>query len=156
MRCPYCKQDDDRVTDTRSSEDGAVIRRRRECLKCNHRYTTHERSEESPLRVLKKNGTRQPFDREKILAGIHRAIEKRPVSGEEAERMVDDIERALLDRPERETPSAEIGDRVLHKLKEVDAVAFVRFASVYRQFQDVDEFVRLVGDMRPFMTKDAL
>lgn len=147
MRCPYCKQDNDRVTDTRSSEDGGVIRRRRECLSCNHRYTTHERPEDTPVRILKKNGVREPFNREKLLAGIMRALEKRPPGPEEAEAVVDAIERALLDRGSREIASSELGEMVMQRLRGLDAVAFVRFASVYRQFQAVDEFVRLVQDL---------
>ncbi|MBN1256695.1 MAG: transcriptional repressor NrdR [Planctomycetes bacterium] len=142
MRCPFCHQDDDKVVDTRSSEDSAVIRRRRECLACNRRFTTHERLEEMPLRVIKKSGERVPFSREKLLAGIMRAMEKRPVAFATIEEMADSIERELLEMEEREVASSVIGEMVMSHLREIDAVAYVRFASVYREFKAVDEFVK--------------
>ena len=147
MRCPYCKKDNDRVIDTRTSDDGGVIRRRRECH-CGRRFTTHERLEELPLRVVKKNGQRQPFRREKVLAGVQRAIEKRPVPPEMAETLVDEVERELLDRGEREVASRVIGELVMEKLRTLDDVAYVRFASVYREFQAIDEFVREIQAIR--------
>jgi len=147
MRCPYCKKDSDRVIDTRTADDGSVIRRRREC-QCGRRFTTHERLEELPLRVVKKNGQRQPFLREKVLAGVQRAIEKRPIPVERAEALVDDVERELLDRGEREVPSRTIGELVAAKMRSLDDVAYVRFASVYREFQAVDEFVKEVQTIR--------
>jgi transcriptional repressor NrdR len=130
------------VVDTRPSEDGAVIRRRRECLACARRFTTHERLEEVPLRVVKKSGERAPFSRDQVLNGALKAIEKRPVPLDEIQSMVDDIERALLESGEREVPSKRIGEMVMARLRDLDEVAYVRFASVYREFKAVDEFVR--------------
>jgi transcriptional repressor NrdR len=142
MRCPYCKEDQARVIDTRPSQNGHAIRRRRECLVCKRRFTTHERLEELPLRVVKKNGQRVPFDREKIVAGVMKSLEKRPVSIQQAQEMVDRIESEILERPEREIASAEIGELVMRHLRELDDVAYVRFASVYREFKAVDEFLK--------------
>jgi len=147
MRCPYCKKDNDRVLDTRTADDGGVIRRRRVCH-CGRRFTTHERLEELPLRVVKKNGQRQPFRREKVLAGVQRAIEKRPIPAERAVSLVDDVERELLDRGDREVPSRTIGELVAAKMRVLDDVAYVRFASVYREFQAVDEFVKEIQTIR--------
>lgn len=142
MRCPYCKEDRDKVIDTRPGEDGYVTRRRRECLECGRRYTTHERLEEMPLRVIKKNNQRVPFDRAKILGGILRSVEKRPVSQDTAEALVDQIESEILEHFEREVTTTEIGEMVMRKLREVDTVAYIRFASVYREFKEVGEFLR--------------
>lgn len=142
MRCPYCKEDRDKVIDTRPGEDGYVTRRRRECLECGRRYTTHERLEEMPLRVIKKNNQRVPFDRGKILGGILRSVEKRPVSQETAEALVDQIESEILEHFEREVTTTEIGEMVMRKLRDVDTVAYIRFASVYREFKEVGEFLR--------------
>lgn len=147
MRCPFCKQDNDRVIDTRPSEGGHVIRRRRECLACNRRYTTHERLEDLPLRVIKKNGQRVPFSRENIRAGVSRALEKRPVSLQQIEALVDAVESEVLERAEREILTEEIGEILMRRLREVDKVAYVRFASVYRDFKAVDEFVHEVETM---------
>ncbi len=149
MRCPFCKLDRDRVIDTRPSEDGHVTRRRRECLECGRRYTTHERLEDLPLRIVKKNGQRAPFNREKLLGGILRSLEKRPVSQQQAEALADEIERELLEKPEREVPSHEIGGMVMEKLRGVDKVAYVRFASVYREFKTVDEFLKEIKTISP-------
>lgn len=149
MRCPFCKKDNDKVIDTRPSEDGSVIRRRRECLECNKRFTTHERLEEMPVRVVKKNGRREPFDREKILVGVRRAVEKRPVTVEKVEEVVNAIERQILDQTQREIPSQTIGEMVMKKLGEVDEVAYVRFASVYREFRAVEEFIQEIRSMKP-------
>lgn len=142
MRCPFCKQDSDKVIDTRPSEDGSVIRRRRECLACSRRFTTHERLEEMPVRVIKKSGRREPFDQAKIMAGVTRALEKRPVSVEQAEKLVADIEREVLDKAEREISTSDIGELVMKRLLELDEVAYVRFASVYREYQALEEFVK--------------
>jgi len=142
MRCPYCKKDRDRVIDTRPSEDGHVTRRRRECLDCGRRYTTHERLEDLPLRIIKKNGQRAPFAREKLLSGIMKALEKRPVSMQQAESLVDAVESEVLEKPTREVSSSEVGEIGMRRLRDLDEVAYVRFASVYREFKEVDEFVR--------------
>lgn len=140
MKCPFCKVDDDRVVDSRASSDGFAIRRRRECTSCNRRYTTYERIEESPLRVVKKDDRREPFDRRKILSGLLKACEKRPVPLDALERITETIEGKVLETFEREVPSAYIGRLVMEELQKVDPVAYVRFASVYREFKDVQEF----------------
>ncbi|HET6201810.1 MAG TPA: transcriptional regulator NrdR [Planctomycetota bacterium] len=150
MRCPFCKQDNDRVIDSRASNDGFAIRRRRECLECSRRYTTYERLEESPLRVVKKDGRREPFDRGKILAGLRRACEKRPVSEEKLEEIVTRIERACSERFDREVPTSFIGDLVMQELRTLDQVAYVRFASVYREFKDVTQFLQ---ELRPMLER---
>lgn len=147
MRCPFCKQDNDKVIDTRPSEDGSVIRRRRECLNCARRFTTHERLEEMPVRVVKKNGRREPFDRAKILMGVLRAVEKRPVSAEQAEELVASIEREVLDRADREIASQAIGELLMTRLRQIDEVAYVRFASVYREYQAVEQFIQEISSM---------
>ena len=149
MKCPFCKVDDDRVVDSRASSDGFAIRRRRECAKCSRRYTTYERIEESPLRVVKKDDRREPFDRRKILAGLIKACEKRPVSLDTLERITETIEGRVLEAFEREVPSTTIGQLVMAELKKVDQVAYVRFASVYREFKTVQEFMdELEADAR--------
>lgn len=142
MRCPYCKQDHDKVIDTRLGEDGYVTRRRRECLNCSRRYTTHERLEEMPLRVIKKNNRRAPFDRDKIRAGILRSVEKRPVGQDMVETLVDQIESEILEHYDREITTTKIGEIVMEKLRDLDMVAYIRFASVYREFKEVGEFLR--------------
>ena len=147
MRCPYCKVDRDRVIDSRAAGDGFVIRRRRECLECARRYTTYERIEETPLRVVKKDGTRVPFERRKILLGLMKACEKRPVSIDQLDEMTARIEDALHGKYDREVPTTEIGRLVMRELKKVDQVAYIRFASVYREFKDVSEFVEEVKPM---------
>jgi transcriptional repressor NrdR len=152
MKCPFCKVDEDRVVDSRASSDGFAIRRRRECTSCNRRYTTYERIEESPLRVVKKDDRREPFDRRKILSGLLKACEKRPVSLEALERITETIEGKVLETFEREVPSTYIGQLVMTELKKVDQVAYVRFASVYREFQDVREFME---ELRPLVEKEA-
>lgn len=141
MRCPFCKQDQSRVVDSRAASDGFVIRRRRECLECKRRYTTYERVEETPLRVIKKDGSRVPFDRRKILAGLMKACEKRNIPIVVLEDVTDRIERRINERFEREVPSREIGEMVMEELKALDQVAYVRFASVYRDFKDVNAFM---------------
>jgi len=150
MRCPFCKTENDKVVDSRSSEGGAVIRRRRECIECGRRYTTYERVEEIPLRVIKKDGSREPFERGKILAGMLKACEKRPVATEALERIVSDIERRLADIAEREVTSRQIGEMVMQALRELDQVAYVRFASVYRAFKDINQFLE---ELRPMLER---
>ncbi len=141
MRCPYCNNTDAKVVDSRSSKDGDAIRRRRECLSCARRYTTYERIEEVAQMVIKKGGNRETFDRWKLKAGILKAIEKRPVSLEQVEMLIDEVERKLFGSSEHEVSTIEIGEAVMDKLKTIDEVAYVRFASVYRQFKDLNEFM---------------
>ena len=142
MRCPYCAHLESKVVDSRPAEDGTSIRRRRECLACHKRFTTYETMESMPLVVIKKDSSRQSFDRSKVLSGIIRACEKRPVPLEVQEKIVNEIEQSLQNEMEREVPSTRIGELVMDKLKDVDEVAYVRFASVYRQFKDIDSFMR--------------
>lgn len=150
MKCPYCGFPESRVLDSRPTEDGAVVRRRRECEKCHCRFTTYEKVEEAPLVVVKKDGRRERFDPQKILAGLLKACEKRPVPSEKLAAMVTDIEKELRSRGEQEVESRDIGEMVMERLREVDEVAYVRFASVYRQFGDLRRFVeevqRLLGE----------
>jgi transcriptional repressor NrdR len=141
MRCPFCKQDNDKVIDSRSSNEGAVVRRRRECVACSRRYTTYERVEEAPFRVIKKDGSRVPFDRAKIMHGMERACEKRPVSTADLDAMTDRVEARVKEMFDTEVSSKVIGSLVMEELKKKDAVAYVRFASVYREFKDVNEFM---------------
>ena len=141
MKCPGCRDLNNRVIDSRLGKDGDVIRRRRECERCGRRFTTYERVEELLPAVVKKDGRREPFDRLKIVAGLTKACEKRPVSVEAIEQVTDRIERAMADRGEKEVPSAVVGEAVVQALRELDTVAYVRFASVYRSFQDIDEFM---------------
>ena len=139
--------------DSRGSGDGASVRRRRECLGCGKRFTTYEHVEEQPLMVIKKDGRREPFDRHKLLAGLVKACEKRPVSMDDLERLVDELERELSQQFEREVPSREVGERVMKKLHALDPVAYVRFASVYREFKDVEQFMRELKDLLAFKAK---
>ncbi len=141
MKCPFCGEADNKVIDSRLSKEGAVIRRRRECLACTRRFTTYERVEELTPTVVKKDGRREQFDRAKIVAGIKRACEKRPVSAENVEEVADAVERTLSEQAEKEVESRAIGDLVMARLRGLDEVAYVRFASVYRSFRDVDEFM---------------
>ena len=147
MRCPYCNTDNDRVIDSRSAADGFSIRRRRECMDCGRRFTTYERMEETPLRVVKKDGSRVPFDRSQILKGMLKACEKRPVSVATVEAIADRVEAILQERPEKEMPTAEVGAFVMQELKQLDKVAYVRFASVYRHFRDIGEFMTELHDL---------
>lgn len=140
MRCPFCGHVEDKVVDSRESKEGEAIRRRRECLKCERRFTTYERIDEIPYMVIKKDGRRERFDRQKVLAGLLRATEKRPVSMGRLEAIVDEAESLVADSPERERSTAEIGELLMDRLRQVDKVAYVRFASVYRDFQDEQEF----------------
>ena len=150
MKCPYCSGTESRVIDSRPAEDSEKIRRRRECLSCGRRFTTYEMVENTPLIVVKKDKSRQMFERNKLLNGLMRACEKRPVSLEVLERIVDEIESEILNSLEREVTSRKIGEMAMEKLKKVDEIAYVRFASVYRQFADVnsfmDEITRLLHD----------
>ena len=141
MKCPFCAYIDSKVIDSRLGKEGNNIRRRRECFECARRFTTYERVEEMQPLVVKKDGRRQPFDRLKILAGIQRACEKRPVSSEAIEKVIDRIELSLLESGEREIESSRIGEAVMAALRDLDEVAYVRFASVYRQFKDINEFM---------------
>ena len=141
MKCPYCGHLEDKVVDSREGEDGETVRRRRECLQCTRRFTTYERSEKLPLMVVKKDGRREPFDRQKLLAGLRKACEKRPVSMEQLDRFIDELERDLVSAYEKEAASAAIGELVMERLHGLDEVAYVRFASVYRQFKDINQFM---------------
>ena len=141
MICPFCAHLKDKVVDSRETGAGDAIRRRRECLSCGRRFTSYERVEEIPYFVVKKDGRREPFDRQKLMVGLHRACEKRPVPAKALSAIVDEIEQVVQDAPEREIPARAIGERVMERLKELDKVAYVRFASVYRQFEDVEEFM---------------
>ena len=147
MRCPYCGCKEDKVVDSRATQEEAAIRRRRECLGCGKRFTTYEYVEELSLMVVKKDGRRESFDRKKILSGIIKACEKRPVSIEKMEEVVAQVERAIQKKYEREVPAEKIGEIVIEKLKSLDDVAYVRFASVYRQFKDVGQFMEELEDM---------
>jgi len=153
MKCPFCGHVEDKVVDSRGSHDGVSIRRRRECLKCGKRFTTYEQVEEQPLMVIKKDGRREPFDRHKLLAGLVKACEKRPVGMDDLEGLVDELERELSQQFEREAPSREIGERVMRRLHALDPVAYVRFASVYREFKDVEQFMRELKDLLAFKAK---
>ncbi len=141
MKCPFCSHTEDKVIDSRLSQEGDVTRRRRECLKCGRRFTTYERVEEAQPLVIKKDGRRELFDRTKILNGVLRACEKRPVGIETMEKVVDKIEKRFLETGEREIQSSIIGAAVMEELKTLDEVAYVRFASVYREFRDINEFM---------------
>ncbi|MDP3703575.1 MAG: transcriptional regulator NrdR [Candidatus Omnitrophota bacterium] len=153
MKCPFCGHQEDKVVDSRASSDGRSIRRRRECLGCEKRFTTYEKIEEQSLMVIKKDGRREPFDRHKLLAGLVKACEKRPVSMDDLEALVDELERELSQQFEREVPSKEIGERVMRRLHALDPVAYVRFASVYREFKDVEQFMRELKDLLALKAK---
>lgn len=141
MKCPYCSYHDSRVVDSRPTEDGESIRRRRECSSCGKRFTTYEKIEEIPVRVIKKDGNRQAYDRNKVLRGIVRSCEKRPVTSEQIEEIIEDIEKVIYNSSNREITSQEIGELVMARLKKIDEVSYVRFASVYRQFKDLNSFM---------------
>lgn len=140
MNCPFCNHLQDKVVDSRESKEGDVVRRRRECLACNRRFTTYERIDEIPYMVVKKDGRREKFDRQKVLAGLLKACEKRPVAMGRLAEIVNDVEARLLDSPERELPTTQIGELLMARLRALDKVAYVRFASVYRDFQDEEAF----------------
>ncbi|HEY1418017.1 MAG TPA: transcriptional regulator NrdR [Myxococcaceae bacterium] len=141
MRCPFCKRDDSKVLDSRESAEGTVTRRRRECLGCHKRFTTYERVEELMPLVVKKDGRREPYDREKLISGLQKAVEKRPVSMAQLEALVAEVEARVLERGEKEVPSSLVGEEVMRRLRALDQVAYVRFASVYRSFRDIEEFM---------------
>lgn len=142
MRCPYCGFSESKVVDSRSTEEGKSIRRRRECLQCSRRFTTYETIEQTPLMVIKKDGRREMFDRSKILKGLLKACEKRPLSLAQIEKVVDMVERDIRNTMEREVKSKQIGELVMQYLRDLDEVAYVRFASVYRQFTDIKKFMQ--------------
>jgi transcriptional repressor NrdR len=141
MRCPFCKRDDSKVLDSRESAEGTVTRRRRECLGCHKRFTTYERVEELMPLVVKKDGRREPYDREKLISGLQKAVEKRPVSMDQLEALVAEVEARVVERGEKEVPSSLFGEEVMRRLRALDQVAYVRFASVYRSFRDIEEFM---------------
>jgi len=147
MRCPRCKEDDDRVIDSRSAREGMAVRRRRECLRCGERFTTFEAVEDKPYLVVKRDGDRVSFDRGKIISGLARACEKRPVTLDQMEGIADAVERKLSEGVPGEIPTGEIGELVMTELRGLDEVAYVRFASVYRSFRDVDEFMSELRSM---------
>lgn len=148
MKCPYCGTMGDKVVDSRESKEGDVIRRRRQCLNCGKRFTSRERIEDIEYRVVKKDGNREAFQRQKMIAGLLTASEKRPVSIQQLEAIADRIEAELQERPEREMTTEEIGARLMQELKQLDQIAYVRFASVYRQFRDVGQFKREVDELQ--------
>ncbi len=141
MKCPFCAHMEDKVVDSRESKEGEVIRRRRECLGCGKRFTSYERIDQIPHMVVKKDGRRERFDREKVLAGLQRACEKRPVPTKALEAIVDRVEAMVQESPDREVPTVQVGEFLMESLRELDRVAFIRFASVYRDFKDVDQFM---------------
>lgn len=144
MRCPKCGRLDDKVIDSRASREGSVIRRRRECLSCSHRFTTYEEIEHEGLMIVKRDGRRETFSKEKLLSGVRKACQKRPVSPKIIEELVERIVDEITDKYEREVPSMAIGERVMEGLRQIDEVAYVRFASVYRRFQEATDFVQAV------------
>lgn len=141
MKCPFCGHMEDKVIDSRPTEEGSAIRRRRECIKCNSRFTTYEKIEDTPLMVIKKDGTRQIFDRNKVVNCVMKACSKRPVSLQQAEDLAHEVEQQIMNTVKREVNSSEIGELIMRHLKDLDEVAYVRFASVYKQFKDVDTFM---------------
>jgi transcriptional repressor NrdR len=147
MTCPFCGHKEDRVIDSRESKEGDAIRRRRECLKCERRFTTYERSDEIPYMVVKRDGRREKFDRQKVLEGLLKACEKRPVPMAKLAEMVDEIDSKLADNPEREISTTAIGELLMERLRTVDKIAYVRFASVYRDFQDIEAFLAELKDL---------
>ena len=147
MKCPYCNHEDTKVVDSRPVEDGLATRRRRECTKCKKRFTTFEKIENSLLVVVKKDGTREPFDKDKITKGVMNACRKTRVTYEDVQRIADNIERVLSNTMEKEIPSTSIGLLILEELKEIDQVAYVRFASVYREFQSIDTFIEEINKL---------
>ena len=147
MKCPYCGHLQDQVVDSRESREGEVIRRRRECLECGRRFTSYERVDEIPYMVVKKDGRRERFDRQKLIAGLLKACEKRPVRVNALEAVADRVEAALQERPDKEISTTEIGQHVMAELRQLDKVAYVRFASVYRHFRDIGEFMTELEDL---------
>src|SRR3954464_7212956 len=152
MKCPFCGHSEDKVVDSRESKEAESIRRRRECMKCEKRFTTYERIDEIPYMVVKKDGRREKFERQKILSGLLKACEKRPISMGRLEQIVNEVETFVIDSPERERSTAEIGELIMDHLKQQDTVAYIRFASVYRDFKDVREFG---AELEQLMSKEA-
>jgi len=152
MKCPFCGAIDNKVIDSRLSKDGNAIRRRRECIVCIRRFTTYERLEEIPIMIIKKDGRREIFSRDKVRSGIQRACEKRDISMNVIEEFLDELERDLRDTGEKEIPSTTIGEKVMEKLHEIDGIAYVRFAAVYREFKDVNDFV---SELKNLSTKEC-
>ncbi|MFA5032682.1 MAG: transcriptional regulator NrdR [bacterium] len=144
MKCPYCSSEEDKVIDSRTGKDGSSVRRRRECLKCSKRYTTHEYIEKIPLTVIKRDGRREPFDRQKLIQGISIASSKRPISVDTLEQLIDEVILAIEDLGKKEVESKIIGEEVMKRLKKLDDITYIRFASVYRSFKDTSEFLEEV------------
>jgi transcriptional repressor NrdR len=155
MKCPFCGFAEDKVVDSRESKEGESIRRRRECLKCEKRFTTYERIDEIPYMVVKKDGRREKFERQKVLNGLLRACEKRPVSIGKLEQIVNDTETYVIDSPERERKTSEIGELIMLRLRGIDKVAYVRFASVYLDFKDVQEFMSELEDLLKLNSREV-
>lgn len=155
MRCPYCEHEESKVLDSRPVEDGVAIRRRRECQRCGRRFTTYERVDHIPLMVVKRDGRREPFNRDKILAGLVKAAGKRPISMEALETLVQTVEREIRNRGEREVRSVQIGEMVMERLRHLDDVAYVRFASEHRRFQDVDTLVEEIETLKARKAREA-
>jgi transcriptional repressor NrdR len=153
MRCPFCKQENDKVVDSRGVNDGTIIRRRRECEHCGRRFTTYERIEEIPLFVVKKDQRRESFERKKALAGVYKACEKRRIPLADQDRIVDDLEKMIREKYDKEIPSNVIGEFVMQRLAKLDQVAYVRFASVYREFQDVSHFMK---ELKGLLSKQSV
>jgi transcriptional repressor NrdR len=151
MKCPFCSEIENKVIDSRLSKDASVIRRRRECIVCHRRFTTYEHIEEIPIMIIKKDGRREIFNRDKIRSGIQRACEKRNISMNLIEEFIDDLERDLRETGEKEIPSHTLGEKIMNRLHELDDVAYVRFASVYREFKDVNDFVH---ELKSLLSKD--
>lgn len=147
MRCPYCGHLEDKVVDSRQAKDGMSIRRRRECQECSARFTSYERIEESLPQIVKKDGVREDYDRDKIKRGVKLACNKLPVSASDVERVVDSVERRLIEMNSREVPARDVGDAIMDELRDLDPVAYIRFASVYREFGDIQEFLRELRDL---------
>lgn len=147
MKCPFCGYPDSKVVDSRSTASASAIRRRRECLKCQKRFTTYETVEKAPMMVIKKDGRREPFDRNKLLAGLMKACQKRPISVSALEEIASNVERELRGELDQEVESSAIGEAVLRQLKNIDKVAYVRFASVYKEFQDIETFIREIEEL---------
>ena len=153
MRCPFCKEENDKVIDSRSSNEGQAIRRRRECESCNRRYTTYERIEELPLYIVKKDRRRELYDRSKVLSGLHKACEKRPVALDDQHKIADALELMLHEKYEKEVPVSVVGEYIMQRLAQIDQVAYVRFASVYREFQDISHFMK---ELKTILGKKAI
>ena len=151
MRCPKCRGNEDKVIDSRPWKDGAVIRRRRECLECEYRFTTYEEIEREDLRVVKRDGRYEAFDRRKLISGVEKACEKRPIRKEQIDRLVDDMTEALEKEYNGEIPTLAIGEQVMQRIRNLDEVAYVRFASVYRKFRDIQEFINEVQNINPVL-----